>query len=143
MLDLVDFPEEQLADLDWYIEPKDADPASETKRQRRFLSRAAMLCPAVDVVAIPNAGKRSDWERLERWREGARAGALDLLITWSGGVFFAEFKDGKKMPSPAQRDRLNLHTRQGHHCGVYRTAETLIAHLRTAGAPFIDQAEHS
>lgn len=142
-----------LADIEdrdepWFIEPKDRDSTSEDKRQGLFLSRLKKLAPAIDAVAVPNAGKRSDWERLQRWREGARAGALDLVLTWKPtpwhptygcdrGVFFAEFKDGKKMPTPAQRDRLNLHYRQGHHCGVYRNADTLLNHLFDAGAPFL------
>lgn len=137
---LADFPEEDERDEPWFIEPKDNDPASELKRQRLFLSRLKMQAPAVDAVAIPNAGKSTDWERVQRWKEGARAGALDLVITWNRGVFFAEFKDGQKMPTRAQRDRLNTYFRQCHRCGVYRNADTLLQHLREAGAPFLDQS---
>lgn len=128
---------------DIFVEEKDLDPTPENERQGAFLSLAAKLAPSVDVVAIPNAGKATDWERLERWREGARAGALDLLITWQPtkpgdrGVFFAEFKSGKKMPTPAQRERLNRYHAMGHGCGVYRRKETLLRHLRDAGAPFL------
>lgn len=127
-------------DEPWFIEAKDSNPASELQRQMTFLSMMAQLGPACDVLAIPNAGKASDWERIQRWKEGARAGALDLLITWhvnlpGHGVFLAEMKNGKSMPTPAQRDRLNRYYRQGHGCGVYRKPETLIAHLRDAGAP--------
>jgi hypothetical protein len=142
--DALDLPEEQDADEPWYIEAKDKDPAAENKRQGRVLSRVASLCPAIAVVAVPNAGKRSDWERLERWREGARAGMVDLIFHWEPtragdrGTYFCEMKDGKKMPTPAQRDRLNLLFRQGHRCGVHRTADTVIASLRAAGAPFLD-----
>lgn len=127
-------PEE---DLPWFIEPKDKDPASELDRQRTFLSRMKALAPAIDVLAIPNAGKSSDWERIQRWKEGARRGALDLIITWNRGVMFAEFKDGQKMPTKDQRERLNRYYRMGHHCGVFRNADTLIEHLRSLGAPFI------
>lgn len=133
LADLLAEPEDQ--DAPWFIEPKDSKPASEVQRQMTFLAMMGRLAPAVDVLAIPNAGKATDWERIQRWKEGARRGALDLIITWNHGVFFAEFKDGKKMPSPAQRDRLNRYFRMGHHCGVYRTAEKLIAHLREAGCP--------
>jgi hypothetical protein len=128
---------EDNGDLPWFIEPKDKDPASEFDRQRRFLSLMARLAPAVDVLAIPNSGKLTDWERVRRWNEGARRGALDLIITWNRGVFFAEMKDGQKMPTVAQRERLNRYYRMGHHCGVYRTAETLMEHLRDRGAPFV------
>jgi hypothetical protein len=128
----------EVADEPWFIEPRDDMPESEYARQRAFLSRIAREAPAVDVVAIPNAGKSTDWERVRRWNEGARRGALDLVITWNRGVLFAEFKDGRKMPSPCQRDRLNRYYRMGHRTGVYRTAECLIGHLREAGAPFLD-----
>jgi hypothetical protein len=143
MQDFLAIPE-ALDDEPWFIEAKDADPRDEFARQVAFLSMMATIAPAVDCLAIPNAGKGSDWERLRRWREGARAGALDLQMTWkpsatTRGIFFAEFKDGEKPPTKGQRDRLNLYYRQGHSCGVYRRPETLIAHLRDAGAPFIDR----
>jgi hypothetical protein len=138
-----DFPAEDETDLPWFIEAKDKDPRDELKRQTLFLSRLHNQAPAVDAIAIPNAGRGSDWERLRRWKEGARAGALDLLLTWAPtrpgdrGVFFAEMKDGQKMPTREQRDRLNLYYRQGHGCGVFRKPDTLLAHLRAAGAPFL------
>lgn len=127
-------------DEPWFIEAKDSNPASELQRQMTFLALLAQLGPQCDVLAIPNAGKATDWERIQRWKEGARAGALDLLITWpvslpGNGLFLAELKNGKSMPTPAQRDRLNIYHRQGHGCGVYRKPETLITHLRAAGAP--------
>lgn len=140
-----DFPAEDERDEPWFIEPKDNDPASEAKRQGLFLSRLRAQAPAVDALAFPNAGKSTEWERLQRYREGKRAGALDLNMTWKPtrprdrGVFYAEFKNGKSMPTKEQRDRLNLYFRQGHRCGVYRNADTLLQHLREAGAPFLDQ----
>lgn len=137
MASLADFEGlEERGDADWFLEARDRLPTSEFDRQRAFLALMARLAPAVDVLAIPNAGRSSDWERVRRWKEGARAGALDLVITWNRGVFFAEFKDGQKMPTPLQRDRLNRYRCMGHHCGVYRKAETLVAHLRELGAPF-------
>jgi hypothetical protein len=128
---------EEFEDAPWFIEPKDRDPASEFDRQVAFLSKIHRLAPSIDVLAIPNAGKGSDWERIQRWREGARRGALDLVIAWNRSVFFAEFKDGQKMPTKDQRERLNRYYRQGHHCGVYRKPDTLIEHLRGLGAPFL------
>jgi hypothetical protein len=133
---LLNIPEDN-GDLPWFIEPKDKDPANEFQRQTLFLSRIHSLAPSIDVLAVPNAGKSTDWERIQRWREGARRGALDLVITWNRGVMFAEFKDGQKMPTKEQRERLNRYMRMGHHCGVYRTADTLISHLRDIGAPFL------
>jgi hypothetical protein len=85
---------EELTDAPWFCEEKDRDPASEFDRQTAFLAKIHRLAPSIDVLAIPNAGKGTDWERVRRWREGARRGALDLVITWNRGVMFAEFKDG-------------------------------------------------
>jgi hypothetical protein len=143
-----DFPADDFDQPDepWFLEPKDKDPTPELKRQQAFLASIAKRAPTVDVVAIPNAGKATDWERIQRWKEGARAGALDLVISWEPtragdrGVFFAEMKDGEEMPTLTQKRRLNKYFRQGHGCGVYRTAATLIEHLRAAGAPFQEGA---
>jgi hypothetical protein len=131
---------EELTDAPWFCEEKDRDPASEFDRQTAFLAKIHRLAPSIDVLAIPNAGKGTDWERVRRWREGARRGALDLVITWNRGVMFAEFKDGTSMPTKDQRERLNRYFRMGHHCGVFRKPETLVDHLRSLGAPFLDLA---
>lgn len=138
----LDVPEDDFdrPDEPWFIEPKDHDPRSETKRQQAFLSALARQAPGCSAFAVPNAGKRSDWERLQRHREGARAGVPDLIITWNHGIFFAEFKDGQKSATREQRDRLNTLYRQGFRCGVYRNGETLLHHLREAGAPFLGEA---
>jgi hypothetical protein len=100
--------------------PKDKDPRPEEKRQLAFLNAARMLCPAVAIFAVPNGGKRSQWAAMKAKREGMKAGVLDLVCTWPGGIAFLEFKDGTSMPDANQRERLNLLTRQGHHCGVFR-----------------------
>ena len=128
-------------DLPWFIEPTDDIPSPEIERQASFIKQMATLAPSVDIVAIPNAGKSSEWERIQRHKEGARAGALDLVVTWEPtcqgdrGVAFPEFKSGKGKPTPAQRRRLNFYFRTGHLTGVYRRPETLIEHLRERGCP--------
>jgi hypothetical protein len=101
-----------------------------------------MLCPAVDIFAVPNGAKRSQWAAMKAKREGMKAGALDLVATWKStsglpGVAFLEFKDGHSMPDANQRDRLNLYVRQGHHCGVFRQETSALEFLRQCGAPFI------
>lgn len=126
-------------DLAWHIDPKDRDPRDETARALAAMRRARMICPAVDIVAIPNAGRRTRWEAMQRRREGMVAGALDWVVTWAGGVGFAEWKDGQEMPDGNQRDRLNMLTRMGHHCGVFRREDSFFAWLRQCGAPFIDR----
>ncbi len=146
LADLLAIPEVG-RDEPWHIDPKDKDTRDEITRQAGFLRDAHIICPAVDIVAVPNAGRRSRWEQYQRTREGMRRGALDLFCTWSNGigemigpgVAFLEFKDGREMPDADQRERLNLYYRQGHHCGVFRTAESALEFLRRAGAPFIDR----
>lgn len=123
----------------WHIDPRDRDPRHEDARQTAFLRDAHMICPGVDIFAVPNAGRRTAWEQRQRNREGMKSGALDLVATWPGGVAFLEFKNGTEMPSPNQRDRLNLYVRQGHHAGVFRRPETALEWLRSLGAPFIDR----
>lgn len=130
-------------DAGWFLEPKDKLPATELQRQMSFLALLKRLAPSVDALAIPNAGKSTEWERIQRYKEGARRGALDLTLTWEPtrpndrGVFFAEMKNGTSMPTIDQRERLNRYFKQGHGCGVFRRPETLVEHLRAAGAPFI------
>jgi hypothetical protein len=126
-------------DAPWHIDPKDKDPRPEEKRQMALLRDARIICPAVDIFAVPNGGKRSQWAAMKAKREGMKAGALDLVCTWPGGVAFLEFKDGTAMPDANQRDRLNMYFRQGHHCGVFRQEESALRFLRSVGAPFIDR----
>jgi hypothetical protein len=141
----LDLPDDDfaLADEPWFMEPKDKDPRGEFARQLDVVTTVRRDAPGVTVFAVPNAGKVSDWQRIRRWREGAMSGALDLVFHWrparpgDRGVFFAEMKDGRDMPTREQRDELNRLYRQGHGCGVYRRPETLLAHLREAGVPFL------
>lgn len=143
MASAFDFPADDLnrPDEPWFIQAKDNDPAGEFARQQAFVNFIEKHAPGVDVFAVPNASRGSDWERIRRWKEGARRGALDLVVTWQPtrpgdrGVFFPEFKDGTKGPDKDQRARLNRYFRMGHGCGVYRTKEVLLEHLRRAGAP--------
>jgi hypothetical protein len=128
---------EEHADLPWHIDPRDKDPRSEEKRQLAFLRDARILCPAVNIFAVPNAGRRTQWEVNKAKREGMKSGALDLVCTWNRGVAFLEFKNGTDLPSPNQREQLNTLYRQGHHCGVFRQEQSALDFLRSIGAPFI------
>lgn len=121
------------------MDPRDKDPRDEDARQSAFLRDAHILCPGVDIFAVPNAGKRTRWEQHKRTREGMKAGALDLVASWHGGVAFIEFKNGTEKPDPNQSDRLDLYVRQGHHCGVFRQEKSALDFLRRCGAPFIDR----
>jgi hypothetical protein len=128
---------EESGDLPWFIDPKDKDPRSEDARQAAFLRDAKIICPAVNIFAVPNGAKRTQWEVNKAKREGMKSGALDLVATWDRGVAFLEFKDGQKPPTPNQRDQLNTLFRQGHHCGVFRQERSALEFLRSCGAPFI------
>lgn len=121
----------------WHCDPRDKDPRAEDARQSAFLRDAHILCPGVDIFAVPNAGKRTRWEQHKRTREGMKAGALDLVATWAGGVAFLEFKNGTEPPDQNQRDRLAMYVRQGHHAGVFRQERSALLWLRGLGAPFI------
>jgi len=134
------FPPESDADEAWHIDARDNDPRDELKRQSAFLRDAKIICPGVDIFAVPNAAKRTQWAANKAKREGLTAGVLDLVATWKGGgSAFLEFKNGKEMPDANQRDRLNMLTRQGHHCGVFRQEKSALEFLRRCGAPFIDR----
>jgi hypothetical protein len=126
---------DQCPDEPWFIEPKDKLAQDEDARQAEFLRLLPYVAPSLLVWAVPNAGRRTRWEAAKRKREGMRKGALDLTITWNHGSAYAEFKDGRDMPTEDQRDVLNRLYRQGHRCGVFRTAECLFAHLHEWGAP--------
>ena len=130
--------EEAITDEAWFIEAKDRDPRPEETRQIAVLRDANMLCPAVAIFAVPNGGKRSQWAAMKAKREGMRAGVLDLVATWpGGGIAFIEMKNGTDMPDANQRERLNMLVRQSHHCGVFRSARTVLEALRSWGAPFV------
>lgn len=132
-----------LAQRGWHLDPRDKDPRNEELRQIAVLRQAHMLCPAVDFVAIPNAGKRSLWEAKKRQREGMKRGALDLVATWEPcgpddrGVAFIEMKDGQELPDVDQRERLDRYVRQGHQCGVFRQEASVMLWLYNLGAPFV------
>lgn len=131
---------EEQPDAPWHIDPRDKDPRPEEKRQQAFLRLAKRLFPAVNIFAVPNGGKRTQWAAMKAKREGMKSGALDLVATWNRGVAFLEFKDGSDMPSPNQREQLNTLYRQGHHCGVFRQEQSALDFLRLAGAPCIERA---
>lgn len=121
----------------YHLEPRDKDPRNEEQRQRAFLALAKRRCPEVMVFAVPNAGKRSEWEIGKAKREGLRAGVCDLVCVWNRGVAFVEFKAGTTMPSAAQTEFLNGLVRRGQHCGVFRQEQSALDWLRSIGAPFV------
>lgn len=110
---------------------------SEIEIQTLFRSRARMKCPAVKVVAIPNAGKRGQKALNQARREGAAWGFPDVLCLWTGGVAFVEFKSAKGDVSDNQEEWIDRLTGMGFPATVSRDPDHAIQFLRDAGAPFL------
>lgn len=134
---LLDFPlHEELSEPPlFFIEPKDRLIFTEDQRQQAVVAACRRL--GLFVAHIPQSGRRSDYERTKLHRNGAIAGIPDLVIHWTGGVYYAEMKDDKGMPSRAQTDVMNDLTRRNIPCGVHRGWGSLEPRLIQAGAPIV------
>jgi hypothetical protein len=102
-----------------------------------FRSRCRILCPGVSIVAIPNAGKRSQWAAQRAKREGLAAGFPDLMAIAPGKIAFLEMKTAKGTVSVAQGEWLDRLHECGFPCGVFRDADAAVEFLRREGFPFI------
>ena len=119
-----------------YVEPKDHGPASEDARQAVFIATMRRIAPACRVYAVPNGGKRSQWEAAKAKREGMNAGEPDCGITWADHpTARIEFKAGRTNPTAQQIEALNWYHLRGHPVAVCRTAEGAMKWLRMLGAP--------
>jgi hypothetical protein len=113
---------------------------SELAIQTLFRSRARMRCPAVSIVAIPNAGKRGQKALNLARREGAAWGFPDVLCLWRGpGIAAIEFKSAKGKLSENQTEWLDRLSELGVPATVARDPDEALEFLRAAGAPFIDR----
>lgn len=111
---------------------------SEVEIVTLFRSRCKIMCPAVAVVAIPNAAKRSQWAARQAKREGLATGFPDIMCIWQGGeVCFIEFKAAKGHLPPAQEEWLERLSDRGFRAAVARSADEALDFLRQCGAPFI------
>lgn len=111
---------------------------SEIEIQTLFRSRCRILCPAVCVVAVPNAAKRSQWAAQRAKREGLATGFPDVLCFWPGkGIAAIEFKSATGRVSEPQIEWLARLKDLGIPCVVSRDADHALEFLRSAGAPFI------
>lgn len=110
---------------------------SEIQIQTLFRSRCRILCPAVSIIAIPNAGKRSQWEAQRAKREGLATGFPDIMALAPGKVAFIEFKSAKGRLSDNQGEWLDRLHGMGFPCGVFRDADEAVEFLRSNGFPFI------
>lgn len=122
----------------FHVDPKEvADEGDELSIQSRFRSRMKMQAPKCRVVATPNGGKRTAWERGKAMREGLSPGFPDVNVYWPGDLAILEFKDRNGKLSDVQTDWLNWLAQAGFKVGVFRSADTAMVFLRQHGAPFI------
>lgn len=111
---------------------------SEIAIQTLFRSRARIMCPGVSIIAIPNAGKRTQWAAMQAKREGLAKGFPDILCFWKGpGVAAIEFKAAKGRASESQTEWLDRLNELGIPATISRDADHAIEWLRSIGAPFI------
>lgn len=111
---------------------------SEIAIQTLFRSRARILCPAVGIVAVPNAAKRTQWAAQQAKREGMATGFPDLICLAPGGlVAFIEFKAAKGRLSDNQAEWIDRLQSMGFPCSVQRDPDEALEWLRGLGFPFV------
>lgn len=111
---------------------------SEIQIQTLFRSRARILCPAVAIVAVPNAAKRSRWAATQVKREGLATGFPDLICFWNGGgVAAIEFKSAKGRLTENQSEWIGRLNEMAIPATVARDPDAALDFLREHGAPFI------
>jgi hypothetical protein len=102
-----------------------------------FRSRARIQCPAVAIVAVPNAAKRGQRAMNQARREGMAIGFPDVLCFWKGPAVAAiEFKAENGKLSASQEEWLDRLNQMGVPATVSRDPDHALAFLRAAGAPF-------
>lgn len=123
-----------------YDPPAAADDGDELSIQTRLRQRLRMTAPGLRFVATPNAGKRTFAAAARAKQEGMSAGFPDVSVIWPGGIAFIELKQRKGSLKPEQIDWLNFLHNAGHPCGCFRSVDSVIAFLRSAGAPIMERA---
>jgi hypothetical protein len=102
--------------------------------QASFRARMYYAAPAVKVVAIPNAARRTRWEASRAKKEGLATGFPDIMCIGPDGlVAYIEFKSAKGTVSEAQREWIDLLRRYTFPATVARSADEALAFLREAG----------
>lgn len=110
---------------------------SEIAIQTLFRGRCRAMCPGVSIVAIPNAGKRTQWAAQQAKREGLAKGFPDVMALAAGKIAFLEFKAAAGRLTIDQEEWLARLHGMGFPCGVFRDADVAVAFLRANGFPFI------
>lgn len=115
-----------------------SDP-TELQIQSGFKARLRYVAPAVSMVAIPNAAKRSQWAAQQAKKEGLATGFPDVMCIWAGGgICFIEFKTLKGRLSDNQAEWLIRLRELGHRVTVARSVDAAVEFLRECGAPMMD-----
>lgn len=108
-----------------------ADDGDEHGIQVRLLNRLRMNAPRLKVIAIPNQGQRSAYGNIRMKAEGLAKGTWDLLAQGDGEIAWLELKTRTGTLKPEQHDFGNWQVRNGFRCGVFRSAVTAEAWLRS------------
>lgn len=112
---------------------------TELQIQSGFKNRLRYVAPAVSMVAIPNAAKRTQWAANQAKKEGLATGFPDVMCLWAGGgICFIEFKTTKGRLSDAQGEWLVRLRERGHRVTVARSVDQAVEFLRECGAPMMD-----
>ena len=104
-----------------------------------FRARCRIHCPAVRIVAIPNAAKRGQKALNSLRREGAAFGFPDIMCLWPGrGVAFIEFKreSGGRL-SLNQVEWQSRLAAMGFPAIVSNHPDHALEFIRHCGAPFL------
>lgn len=133
-------PAQLCEDAPWHFDPPSV--SSIGGKQPSELTVQASINKAVQrrfdciVSAVPNGGARTKGAQWTVKTEGIRAGYPDLIIDGigknAGRVFRAEIKAGAGV-SVHQYGVLSMLHDNGHHCGVFRSPDTLITELERRG----------
>jgi hypothetical protein len=115
----------------FHIDPRNAKgAANETAVQAGFRAQMRLAAPRVMLVAVPNAGKRTQWEAKQRQNEGMVAGFPDMVAFFDGRAAGLEFKSGTGSLSENQIATLNKLVSLDIPVGVFRSAETAVEWLK-------------
>lgn len=113
--------------LPFHVDKRDAaNDSDEAAIQVAFRRKMKTLAPKVILVAVPNAGRRTAWEKRQRAKEGLVPGFPDMLAMFDGRTAAIEFKSGIGSLSNVQIDTLNRLAAQDFPVGVFRSADTAV-----------------
>lgn len=116
--------------------PSMADSGDEIAIQTKLRRHIRMLNPKVRLVAVPNGGNRTEWEKLKAAREGMARGFPDLIaLSDPRLVAYLEIKARTGSLSDDQVAWLNFLHGAGFPCGCFRSVDTATAFLIEHGFP--------